>query len=220
MKPLLICDCDEVLLHMARHFRVWLDESRDIDFRLPNHDFETALRHRATGQQVGADEIRELIEAFFPAEMARQTPVPHAREALASLAEVADIVILTNLLDHCREPRFEQLSAHGIFSHEVVCNQGPKGPAVARLVAERRPSVAVFVDDLARHHESVAEHAPQVHRLHMISEPELAPHVPPARLAHARIDDWRDAAQWIGALFAAGAPAASPHSSTNAEETT
>lgn len=203
MKPLLICDCDEVLLHMARHFRVWLDESRDIDFRLPNHDFETALRHRATGELVNQNELRELIEAFFPAEMARQTPVPHAREALAELAASADIVILTNLLDHCRGPRFEQLSAHGIFSHEVVCNQGPKGPAVARLVAERRPSVAVFVDDLARHHESVAEHAPEVHRLHMISEPELAPHIPRAPLAHARIDDWRDAARWIGARFAA-----------------
>ena len=32
MKGLLICDCDEVLLHMVRHFGRWLDEAHDIDF--------------------------------------------------------------------------------------------------------------------------------------------------------------------------------------------
>ena len=31
-RPLLITDCDEVLLHMVRHFGVWLRESHDIDF--------------------------------------------------------------------------------------------------------------------------------------------------------------------------------------------
>ncbi|HJO64441.1 MAG TPA: HAD family hydrolase, partial [Sphingomonas sanguinis] len=65
----------------------------------------------------------------------------------------------------------------------------------------------VFVDDLAQHHASVAEHAPQVHRLHMVSEPEMAPHVPPAPDAHARIDDWRQAERWIAARFTEGQPA-------------
>jgi hypothetical protein len=64
--------------------------------------------------------------------------------------------------------------------------------------------VAVFVDDLAVHHESVAKQAPYVHRLHMIAEPNLAPDVPPAPHAHARIDDWREARDWIAARFAAG----------------
>jgi hypothetical protein len=65
----------------------------------------------------------------------------------------------------------------------------------------------VFVDDLPVHHESVATHAPGVHRLHMVSEPELAPHIAPAPHAHARIDDWRDARAWIAARFEAGTPA-------------
>jgi hypothetical protein len=206
MKPLLICDCDEVLLHMARHFGVWLDEVHDIEFKLRHGEFETSMRHRVSGERVGLDEIGALINGFFPAEMDRQTPVPHAREALDALAANADVVILTNLLEHCREPRFNQLSTHGI-GHHVVCNQGPKGPAVARLLEQYRPSVAVFVDDLARHHESVADHAPLVHRLHMVSEPELAPSVPAAPFAHARIDDWREAERWIGARFEAGMPA-------------
>jgi hypothetical protein len=135
--------------------------------------------------------------------MDRQTLVPHAREALAALAEHADIVVLTNLGDHCRDHRIAQLATHGIV-HRVECNQGPKGPPVARLVAEMGAPVAVFVDDLAVHHESVARHAPHVHRLHMIAEPSLAPDVPPAPHAHARIDDWLEARDWIAARFAAG----------------
>ncbi len=203
MKPLLITDCDEVLLHMVRHFGSWLDEAHDIDFTPNGGDFATSMRRRADQALVEREQMWALLDGFFPAEMERQTLVPHAREALAALAEHADIVVLTNLGDHCREHRIAQLATHGI-AHRVECNQGPKGPPVARLVAELGAPVAVFVDDLAVHHESVAKHAPHVHRLHMIAEPSLAPHVPPAPQANARIDDWSEARRWIEARFAAG----------------
>ncbi|UZK68057.1 HAD family hydrolase [Sphingomonas sp. S1-29] len=207
MKPLLICDCDEVLLHMVRHFRTWLDEAHDIDFTIAHGDFSTAMTRRSDGSTVVRDEMWGMLDGFFPAEMARQTLVPHAREALAALAEQADIVILTNLKDHCRSHRIDQLAAHGI-AHRVDCNQGGKGNPVAALVAEHGHPVTVFVDDLAVHHESVARHAPGVHRLHMISEPDLATVTPAAAHAHARIDDWRDARGWIAERFASGLPAA------------
>ena len=170
MKPLLICDCDEVLVHMVRHFRSWLDESHDMDFALDTHD-------------------------FFGSMTRRQTLVPHAAEALSVLGQTADIVILTNLVEECRVPRIEQLARFGIH-HHVQCNTGGKGEPVARLVADHGHPVTVFVDDLAQHHASVATHAPQVHRLHMVSEPEMAPHVPPAPArgwAEGRAGLWPDA---------------------------
>ncbi|MHA6718263.1 HAD family hydrolase [Sphingomonas sp. RS6] len=201
MRPLLITDCDEVLLHMVRHFGEWLGEAHDIDFAPDGGDFAQSMRRRADGSLLAPREMWALLDGFFPDQMDRQTLVPHAREALARIAQVADIVVLTNLGDHCRDSRIAQLSAHGI-AHRVECNQGGKGPPVARLVAEHGAPVAVFVDDLATHHESVAEHAPDVLRLHMIAEPAMAPAVPPAPHAHARIDDWRDAADWILAAFA------------------
>jgi hypothetical protein len=203
MKPLLITDCDEVLLHMVRHFGVWLDEAHDIDFTPNGGDFATSMRRRADQALVGREQMWALLDGFFPEQMDRQTLVPHAREALAALAEHAEIIVLTNLGDHCRAHRIAQLATHGI-AHRVECNQGPKGPPVAKLVAEMGAPVAVFVDDLAVHHESVAKHAPQVHRLHMIAEPSLAAEVPPAPHAHARIDDWLEARRWIETVFAAG----------------
>jgi hypothetical protein len=71
-----------------------------------------------------------------------------------------------------------------------------------------KPSVSVFVDDLAVHHESVAKHAPETWRLHMIAEPRLAAPTPPAPDAHARIDGWDEALPWIFERFDLGpAPA-------------
>ena len=203
-RPLLICDCDEVLLHMVKHFGTWLRERHDIHFAHETGSFVAMTK--ADGSPVEHERIWAMLDEFFPAEMDRQTLVPGAAEALAVLGESADIVILTNLGDHCRDHRIDQLARHGI-RHRVETNQGGKGGLVARLVAEYGNPVTVFVDDLATHHESVAKHAPAVHRLHLVAEPAMAPQVPPAAHAHARIDDWGAARDWIAQRFAAAQPA-------------
>ena len=199
-RPLLITDCDEVLLHMVRHFGEWLEEAHDIDFRPQGGAFENALTRRASGEQVASHDVWPLLDGFFRTEMDRQTLVPGAGEALERIGRVADIVILTNLQDWCHAGRVAQLDALGI-RHRVVCNQGGKGRPVAKLAAEHGSSVTVFVDDLEQHHESVARAAPGVFRLHMIAEPAIAPTIPAAPHAHARIDDWDVAVDWILARF-------------------
>jgi hypothetical protein len=40
-----------------------------------------------------------------------------------------------------------------------------------------------------------------VFRLHMIVEPAVAPTIPKAAHAHARIDRWDDAVEWVLARF-------------------
>jgi len=191
-RPLLITDCDEVLLHMVSHFAAWLDETHDVDFT--PHDF--GMTRRIDGSALDRDEAWPLLGGFFDTEMHRQTLVPHAREALAEISTYADIVILTNLEDRRHPDRVAQLRGFGI-DFRVMTNQGGKGIPVKALLADYAPSAAVFVDDLAVHHQSVADEAPEVWRLHMISEPSLAPKVPAAPAAHARIDDWIDASTWI-----------------------
>lgn len=201
-RPLLITDCDEVLLHMVSHFGAWLGEAHDIEFSPDGGDFSRAMRRRADGGYLSRAEMWPLLGGFFDTEMHRQTLVPHAREALAEISGYADIVVLTNLEDHRQPRRVAQLRGFGI-DFRVVTNQGGKGVPVRALLDEYGPSAAVFIDDLAHHHQSVAEAAPDVWRLHMIAEPSLAPSVPPARAAHARIDDWCDAKDWIAARLRA-----------------
>ena len=193
-RPLLITDCDEVLLHMVSHFAEWLEAEQGVRFALETGRFSDAMTVIETGEPLALDQAWILLDAFFRGEMHRQTLVPGAVEALGRIGEVADIMILTNLGSEAHPWRVDQLANHGI-RHDVICNSGGKGAPVKKL-ARRRPS-AVFVDDLPMHHASVAKHAPNVWRLHMIAEPRVASAVPMSEHAHARIDDWPSASDWI-----------------------
>jgi hypothetical protein len=195
-RPLLITDCDEVLLHMVSHFDAWLGEAHNIRFAFETGSFGGAMTDAVSGEAVADDRVWPLLEQFFRGEMHRQTLVPGAVEALGRIGEVADIVILTNLGDEAHPWRVDQLARHGI-RHEVVCNRGGKGVPARALIERYGAAAAAFVDDLPVHHASVAKHAPEVHRLHMIAEPRLASAIPPAEHAHARIDDWPTATDWI-----------------------
>jgi len=196
-RPLLISDCDDVLLHFAPHFAQWVAEAHGLTFLLDAPAFSGALRD-SDGAPVTREQVWPLLDQFFDNEMHRQHLVAGALEALRAIGAEADIVILTNIGDQYRANRIAQLEKFDI-RHRVLCNQGGKGRPVAELIAEMRPGAAVFVDDLAVHHESVARHAPDVWRLQMIAEPRLAKITPPAPHAHARIDSWEEALPWIRA---------------------
>lgn len=198
-RPLIVSDCDEVLLHMVAPFGEWLDETQGIEFRMEGANFAEALRRKDTGEPIPQEEMWAVLNRFFDTEMHRQKPIAGAVEAMGALGEKADVVILTNLLDHRAEARTEQLRRHGIDAR-VFTNQGPKGAALKSIVEEYRPSRSVFIDDLAVHHESAFQDVPQVDRLHFVGEPMLAPHVPCAHAAghaQARIDTWDAALPWL-----------------------
>jgi hypothetical protein len=198
-RPLVISDCDEVLLHMVAPFKAYVAECHGVDFVMKDNDFGKAMRYADDGRQVEPAEIWRMLGLFFDTEMYRQQPIAGAVEGISAIAEHADVVILTNLNDERRVARAQQLSDHGIHAR-VFTNQGPKGPALRAILDEYRPTRALFIDDLPQHHASVGEITPDVLRLHLCGEPLLAPHITCAHEAghaHARIDAWSDALPWI-----------------------
>ena len=198
-RPLVISDCDEVLLHMVSHFRDYLAQAHAIRFDMSRGDFVNAMTREGSDEPIPQEEIWRHLGGFFDTEMHRQTPVPGALEGIAALAEHADVVVLTNLQDHRRDDRVRQLAGHGA-DLKVYTNQGPKGPALQAILDEYRPSHAIFIDDLAQHHGSVAEVAPHVSRLHLCAEPQIAARIDCAYRAghaHARIDTWDQALPWL-----------------------
>jgi hypothetical protein len=205
-RPLLISDCDEVLLHMVVPFRDWLDEVHHIHFDLTHGDWGEALRHKHDGTQVEQGTVWTLLNGFFLTEMHRQQAIDGAIEAINRISEIADVAILTNLMDHHNESRGAQLRAVGIDA-PVYTNQGGKGEALARIVEHYAPSVTVFVDDLDHQHDSVGELLPHVWRLQLVGEPILWPRVKPSASAHARIDQWSEAERWITDRLISGSPA-------------
>ena len=198
-KPLIISDCDEVLLYMIAPFREWLDESEGVEFKLKGNNFGEAMRWKDSGERVEEKEIWRLLRGFFDTEMHRQTPITGAVDAMATLSGHADVVVLTNLADQHREMRFEQLAGHGIDAR-VFTNQGPKGPALKAIIEEYSPSRTFFIDDLAQHHRSAREHLDAITTLHFCGEPSIAPLVDCAHTsghAEARIDSWDEALPWL-----------------------
>ena len=173
-RPLIISDCDEVLLYMVAPFRDWLAETQGVEFRMEGNDFAQALRWQDSGEILAPEEIWRKLGGFFDTEMHRQTPIPGAIEGIAALREHADVVILTNLVDKRQEMRRAQLIDHGLDAR-VFTNQGPKGPALQAILDEYRPSKAVFIDDLAQHHRSARETlgpaGANITTLHLCGEP-------------------------------------------------
>ena len=198
-RPLLVTDCDEVLLHMVRHFRDWLDAEHEIEFELAGNPFVQSMTRRGSDAPLEEKEVWALLGGFFDTQMGVQVPVEGAVEAMAEIGQDADVVVLTNLTDERNEARKAQLKALGI-DVPVFTNQGPKGEALRQIVAEHGASRAVFVDDLAVHHKSAAKEAPDVYRLHFCGESAIAPHIPCAHdagHAHARLDNWAEALPWV-----------------------
>jgi len=195
-RPLVVTDCDEVLLHMVRHFREWLEVNHAIESPLDRNPFASMRR---AGEEVSDAEKWRYLNQFFDTEMHRQTAIEGAAAAVAELARLADVVVLTNLTDDYQAMRTNQLRDHGIGAR-VFTNQGPKGEALRRIVEEYAPSRVAFIDDLAHHHASAAEVLPDAIRLHFCGEPEISALIPcafEAGHAHARIDTWAEALPWL-----------------------
>ena len=195
MKPLLICDCDEVLLHFVTPFAAYLAAEHALTLNLDSFALTGNIRD-ADGVAIDGSRVMPLLGGFFDTHMPTQTPAPGAAKALAAIAAIADVVILTNITDGHAELRASELARLGM-PYRVVGNSGGKGAPVRALIEHYRPTRSVFVDDLPPHHNSVKREAPEVHRVHMVAEPKLRGLIPDAPDADVRLDDWSQAGPYI-----------------------
>lgn len=193
MRPLLILDCDEVILQFAAPFQAWLRDAHALDLRFDSFALVGNIRRMSDGTAIGMEDFPPLLDGFFAGGQHLQQPAPGALDAIGALAADMDIAVLTNIPEAYRDIRQAILKDLGL-DVPVHANDGPKGRVVKDL-ADGRP--AVFVDDLPPHHTSVAKHAGHVGRLHMIADPHLRTLIPAAPDAHARIDGWDEAEAWI-----------------------
>jgi len=193
MRPVLILDCDEVILEFAGPFQRWLRDAREVELKFDSFALLGNMRRLVDGALVEPQEFPAMLDGFFAEGQGYQAPVAGVLEALGALRQDMDVVVLTNIPAAYREIRVEMLGGLGL-DFPVYANDGSKGAMVKQL-ADGRP--AVFVDDLPPHHDSAAKHAPHVGRLHMVADATLAGLIPAAPAAHARIDGWPEAERWI-----------------------
>lgn len=195
-RPLIICDVDEVVLHLTTHLEDYLHE-RELLFLKHEYRLTGNIGRRSDRQPLGADDVRRHLLTFFDEVSHRQDMVPGADLALNALAETWDIVLLTNLPGGHNKPTREKLLGGMGIPFPVLTNSGPKGGAVAALAAGR-PAPVVFIDDSPTNHVSVNASLPSALQIQFIADPRFRSTMMAADHIDLLTGDWQETATFIG----------------------
>lgn len=195
-RGLIICDADEVILKFVATLEQYLTE-QDLYLRLDSFALSGNIRKQEDDEVVAAEDVGRLMQDFFQNRVSECPPVDHAVDALAHLAQFANIVILTNLPHELREAREQALVRLGM-PYPVIANSGLKGKAV-NMLTQGLSTPCAFLDDLPPNIASVAQEANKVRRIHFIADERLRPLLGQAEDAHARIDCWLEARDYLEA---------------------
>ena len=197
-RPLAIFDVDDVVLHFIGPFETYLGD-RGLALIPRSFRLSGNIVHSATGEAVEEDSIKDIILGFFETQERWQTPFADAAPVLNTLSQVADIVFLTAMPPLYSPQRRRLLDSFGL-TYPMIATEEPKGPVVGRLHGNREKPL-VFVDDMVRNLQSVADHAPRSLRLHMSPESAIHTHAPRAQETLAKSCTWREAEKLILAHF-------------------
>ena len=203
-RPLIVCDVDEVILHMALHLEEYMVEN---DLIFLNEKYSLTGNIGGTEDRVPLPDkaVRQHLQTFFDTVCHRQDLVDGAAGALALLADDWDIVLLTNLPgEHNKPLREAHLRDLGI-SYPVLVNSGPKGGAVAAL-SGGRPVPVVFIDDSPVNHGSVHASLPSAVQIQFIASERFAAMIEPADHIDLFTGDWQQTLTFISGILNPAAP--------------
>ncbi|MEM9140842.1 MAG: hypothetical protein AAGB15_13535 [Pseudomonadota bacterium] len=199
-RPLIAVDVDEVLVVFVEHLDRYI-RTLGYEMRLERYELEGSIFPIGTNDAVPFDGCIELINTYFANETLNQQAVPGGRAVLERLAEIAQIVILTNVPRHATAMRRQNLDGLGL-TWPMAVNSGGKGRAMAWLAAKAGAPAAI-VDDSSSQLESVAKHAPEVSRFHFAWAEHIARLYPDCAHATRQVYDWPGTEQAIRETFGA-----------------
>ena len=197
--PLVIVDADEVILQFVAGFDRFLRE-RGLFLDLSTYRLHGNVKRLDDRSAVLDVEVTALLEEFR-SDLDWLEAVEGAQDALAALTGSASIAVLTNISPAQAGPRIRNLTTLGL-DLPLIANSGLKGPAV-RDLANHAGALTFFIDDIPQQLASVAEHAPNVVRVHLIGDERLKPLLAPSPHAHHYAQDWVSAEAFIRARLKA-----------------
>ncbi|UCI05317.1 hypothetical protein [Mesorhizobium sp. B1-1-8] len=193
-RPLLVLDVDDVVLEFIRPFPHFL-RSRGFGLTLASFRLIGNIAEKASGRLIEQAEVTALLGEFFDAQADWQSVTEGAAEALATLGERAEIVMLTAMPHKHRAVRRAHLDALGL-NYPLLTTEMAKGPAVAKLRGEKGRPVA-FVDDQPSNLVSVRNSVADAHLFHLMAEKSLRAFLPAVSEDITVLEDWREAAPKI-----------------------
>jgi hypothetical protein len=197
-RPLLILDVDDVVLEFIRPFPHFL-KSRGFGLTLASFRLTGNIAETASGRLIEQPEVTALLGDFFDAQADWQSVTDGAEQALASLGDRAEIVLLTAMPHRHRAARRAHLDALGL-PYPLLTTELAKGPAVAKLRGSKGRPVA-FVDDQPSNLISARNSVADAHLFHLMADNSLRAYLPPVPDDIVSVEDWRDAAPKIASAL-------------------
>lgn len=197
-RPLLVLDVDEVVLEFTAPFMRFLG-SQGLAFLPRSFRLTGNIVDVESQVPVEQETVTALLDGFFHAQRDWQTVAQGAAEAVAQLADHAEVVMLTAMPHRHREIRRQHLDALG-FPYPLLTTEKAKGPALSQLRGQHARPVA-FVDDIPHNLISVREAVADAHLFNLMAYRELRAFLPPMPDDIVVVDSWHEAAPKIaGAL--------------------
>ena len=169
-RPLLVCDVDEVVLHLVDPFVQVLDER---GFYLKSHSFRLTgnVFHKQTHEEATQDDVWAGLDQLFKEQDKRQALVDGAVAALNEISSSIDILFLTNMPHDYGDLRKEHLANHGLH-HPLVTNTGSKVPAI-QIIQRARSGRIGFIDDTPVNLEQVRDGLDGVDIFHFMANEDF-----------------------------------------------
>ncbi|MER8664289.1 hypothetical protein NKH34_24475 [Mesorhizobium sp. M1148] len=197
-RPLLILDVDDVVLEFIRPFPHFL-KSRGFGLTLASFRLTGNIAETASGRLIEQPEVTALLGDFFDTQADWQSVTDGAEQALASLGDRAEIVLLTAMPHRHRAARRAHLDALGL-PYPLLTTEMAKGPAVAKLRGSRGRPVA-FVDDQPANLISARNSVADAHLFHLMADNSLRAFLPPVPDDVISVEDWHEAAPKIASAL-------------------
>ncbi|ESX05828.1 hypothetical protein X769_03410 [Mesorhizobium sp. LSJC268A00] len=197
-RPLLILDVDDVLLEFIRPFPHFL-KSRGFGLTLASFRLTGNIAETASGRLIEQPEVTALLGDFFDTQADWQSVTDGAEQALASLGDRAEIVLLTAMPHRHRAARRAHLDALGL-PYPLLTTEMAKGPAVAKLRGKNGRPVA-FVDDQPANLISARNSVADAHLFHLMADNSLRAFLPPVPDDIISVEDWHEAAPKIASAL-------------------
>jgi len=189
-KPLLIVDADEVLFQFMAAFLTFIEE-KGHTFVFRSYALAGNVLAYKDGPPLERQSVSDLVTEFFE-KRTREIPADVAAAPALNRLKLDgfQIVVLSNVPSIAVEDRRYALNAANI-QFPLAPWSGPKGTAVAALASKTQEKI-IFVDDITSHHESVANLAPEVYRLHYVIHPKLRSLLGNVEAANDQAESWNE----------------------------
>ena len=196
--PLMIFDADEVLVHFAEPFAIYI-KKHNHRLHLTGYRLDNAIKKADTDEVADPDTAKDLVWGFINEETKSQPAAKGASQALKKLQAYAQIIILSNVPHSVHDDRVANLKSLNM-DYPLISNEGMKGPAVKEILRNHKAQ-SFFIDDNPYQVESVYNDNQQTVCVHFSVCDLVKPYMPKAVGASIEPTSWEDlVAQLIGCL--------------------